>query len=262
MFILDLLYFTLSDLVTVPPQSNVTEKGLIESTESGLTTSPTNEHSTTDTDVTWTMSTGTELPHNLNSSDVITAGENVTSHTGYTQTSVTSPPATHTDPYHFNNSSDQEINPTRTLNTSPFSDQSVASNLSTSDGSTVFRPTEEMRNESVLHTVRPDVNASTSPEESSTLGSVTENSDNPDATPTLSAGNMVAIEEEEEGNDYFTVDICWQIPPSHEYIVSMIESVAKLRKRKKYYDQQCIIICVSLSETLDQDPFVGLKLTI
>lgn len=177
------------------------------------------------------MSTGTELTDNLNSSDVITAGENVTSQTGYTQTSVTSPPSTHTDPYHFNNSSDQEINPTHTLNTSPFSDQSVASNLSTSYGSTVFRPTEEMRNESMLHTVQPDVNASTSPEESSTLGSVTENSDNPDATPNLSAGNMAATEE--EGNNYFTVDLCWQIPPFHEYIVSMIESVAILWKRKK-----------------------------
>ncbi|XP_070774005.1 T-cell surface protein tactile [Enoplosus armatus] len=179
-FIVTVLTATTSlgtDLVTVTPQSNVTEEGLIRSTDSSLTTSPTTGLSTTDTNVTWTTSTDTDVTDDPNISNV-TAGERIPSFINYTQISITSSPATHTDPYHSNNSSDQEINPTNTLNTSTFSDQSATSNLSTtlSYGSEVFRSTQETRNGST--------------------GSITENSDNPGTIPT---GNTMTENNDTDG---------------------------------------------------------------
>ncbi|XP_044079244.1 T-cell surface protein tactile [Siniperca chuatsi] len=177
-FIVTVLTATTSlrtDPVTVSPQSSGTEEGLIGSTDISLTTSPTTGLSTVNTNVTWTMSTGTDVTDDPNLSNVtVTAGERITSFTNYTHISITSSPATHTDPYHLNNSSDQEINKTHSLNTSTFSDQSVASNLSTtlSYGSKVFRSTQEMGNVS--------------------MRSITENSDNPGA-----AGNTTDIENKD-----------------------------------------------------------------
>ncbi len=171
MFIVDFLALLLSDLVTVSPQLNVTEEGLID-----VTTSPT-------TNIPWTTSMGTDVTdESPNPTDVtITAGERTTSFTNHTHTSVTSPPATHTDPYHFN-SSYEAINPTHSLNTSTFSDQSVASNLSTtlSHDSTLFRSTQETR-------IEP-------------TGTIM---DNPGAT-NLTTGNT---KKESKGNNYyFTVN--------------------------------------------------------
>lgn len=187
----------------MPRHSNVTEKSLIESTDSRHTTLPTTEHSTIDANVISTMSTGSDVTDNPNPSKVITTpGVNVTSSVNYTQTRVTSSPATHTDPYHITVSTDPEINSTHTSNTSSFADQSVASDLPISSGSTVFASTEERRNESMLHSVHPEVKPSTSPEETSILAGVMENSDSPGLTSTLSDVNMNVIEE--EGNDYFT----------------------------------------------------------
>lgn len=54
----------------------------------------------------------------------------------------------------------------------------------------------------MLHSVHPEVKPSTSPEETSILAGVMENSDSPGLTSTLSDVNMNVIEE--EGNDYFT----------------------------------------------------------
>lgn len=171
MFIVDFLALLLSDLVTVSPQSHVTEEGLID-----LTATPTTGLSTTDTSVTWTTSMGTDVTDDSPnpSSVTITAGERTTSFANPTHISVTSSPATHSDPHHLNSSHHQEINPTHSLNTSTFSDQSVVSNLSTTLGhdSAVFR------NES--------------------MGSITENSDNRGAT-TLSTGNS---KKENKGNNY------------------------------------------------------------
>ncbi|XP_045895241.1 uncharacterized protein si:ch1073-15f19.2 isoform X2 [Micropterus dolomieu] len=154
-----------TDLVTVLPQSNATVQGLIRSTGRGHTTSPTTGLSTTDTNVTWTMSTGIDVTEDPNpSKSTITAAQRLT------HTSVTSPPASYTDLYHSNNTSDLEINPTHSLNTSTFSDQSVTSNLSTtlSYNSKVFRSTQEIRNQS--------------------MGTIVENSDSPGATQTLTTG--------------------------------------------------------------------------
>lgn len=178
---------SVTDLVTQSAPSNVTEEGLIDSTYSGPTTSPASGHSTTDTSVTWSVGTdGTDV--NRNPSNVTTTpGE----HANATHISDTITSATHTDSNHFNTSTDQEVNPTHASNTSTFSDQSVASDPSTtpSYGRTKFRSTQEMRNESMPHTVHAQFNSSASPEDSSTVGNITENSNNPDATPTLSIRN-------------------------------------------------------------------------
>lgn len=176
---------------------------LTKSANSSSTTSTTNEHSTTDTEVTWTMSTAvTDTPSP--SYVRITTGDNVSSYTNDTQTSVTSSPAPHSDPYHLDNS-DKGVTATHTFSTSPFSDQTVASNLATSYGYTESRSTEEVRNESMPHTEQPEVNPSTSLEENSTMGYVTENSDSPDSTPILSTRNIVVSKEKGKhcGNSRF-----------------------------------------------------------
>ncbi|XP_054482171.1 nectin-2 [Anoplopoma fimbria] len=73
-FIITVLTATTSlrtDLATMPPQSNVTEEGLIEPEDSGFTTSPTTGPSTTDSSVTWTTNMSTDVTDdNLNSRNV------------------------------------------------------------------------------------------------------------------------------------------------------------------------------------------------
>lgn len=159
----------LSDLMTAPPQSNVTEDGLI--------TSLTTRRPNIDGNVTWTMNMSTDITDDPNSRNV-TDGAHMTHLTDYTHISVTSSPVTHTDSYHFNSSTDQEINSTHNPNTSTFSDQSVASNPTTtlSNGNKVFRSTQETKNESM--------------------------GGNPVATPTPNTGNTTVVIED-GGNNYF-----------------------------------------------------------
>ncbi|XP_078122075.1 uncharacterized protein LOC144527724 isoform X2 [Sander vitreus] len=173
-FIITVLTATTSlrtDLVTVPSQSNVTAEGLIESADSSFTTTPTTGLSTIDSNATWTMSMGTAVSDDNPNSRNVTDGEHMTSLTNSTHISVTSSPATHTDPYHFNNSTDQQINPTHNLNTTK---GSVANSLDTtlSYDNKVFRSTQDARNESM--------------------------GGNPGATPTLGTVNtMTPIEDED-----------------------------------------------------------------
>ncbi|XP_033955323.1 nectin-3 isoform X1 [Pseudochaenichthys georgianus] len=152
-----------TDLMTAPPQSNVTEEGLI--------TSPTTRRPNIDGNVTWTMNMSTDITDDPNSRNV-TDGAHMTHLTDYTHISVTSSPVTHTDSYHFNSSTDQEINSTHNPNTSTFSDQSVASNPTTtlSNGNKVFRSTQETKNESM--------------------------GGNPVATPTPNTGNTTVVIED------------------------------------------------------------------
>ncbi|XP_023257383.1 T-cell surface protein tactile-like [Seriola lalandi dorsalis] len=146
-----------TDLSTASPQP-VTEGGLIEPAESSFTTYPTTGLSTTDTDVTWSTSTGTDAtddnprPGNV----TITAGENITSFINDTHVSVTSSPATptHTEPFRFLNATTLRY------------------------GSTVFASTQEM----AIDEVTKESNGT---EESSTTGNITENYD---VTPRLSTG--------------------------------------------------------------------------
>lgn len=140
-FIITVQTATTTDLVTVPPQSNATEEDFINSTDSGLTTSPTTGLLTTDTSVTWAMSMSTDVTEDNLTPSNVTAEERTTSSTNSTRSSVTPSPVTHTDPYRFNSSTDQEINTAHYFST--YSEQ----------------PTQEMRNESMG--VNPD--ATTAP---------------------------------------------------------------------------------------------------
>lgn len=155
--------------------------------KSADTTSPTTDHSTIYTAATWTRSMTTDVT-NLNHT-MITTGKSVTSYTDYTETSVKSSSVTSADPKHFSNSSNQDISPTPYLN--PFSDQPVAGNRSEHYDGIAFNTTEEMRNDSMLRTVQPEVNLPTRAEEFSSLAS-----DNPDGTLVLNTGNVVTINNE------------------------------------------------------------------
>ncbi|XP_073335653.1 nectin-3-like protein [Pagrus major] len=65
----------------------------------------------------------------------------------------------------------------------------------TSLNTVAARSTWEMTTESMQHTVHPEVTTSTFPENTSTLGSIMDNSDKPGATPTLTTGNTPDIED-------------------------------------------------------------------
>uniref|UniRef100_UPI0037E7AA02 uncharacterized protein isoform X2 n=1 Tax=Semicossyphus pulcher TaxID=241346 RepID=UPI0037E7AA02 len=148
-----------TDPVTLSPQSTVTETGLVQTTDSQLTTTQTSGLSTIHTTVTTSDITDNPTPSNV-----------TTSFTDGTQISVTPTP----DPHHLNNSTYQAIN------TSTLSDQSVSANLSStlSHGSTVFRSTQETTNES--------------------RGGVTESTGYPDLTPS-GTKTMVAKDEDIDG---------------------------------------------------------------
>lgn len=178
MLTVDLRVLLLLDFTTVLPQTYVTEEDLTEPTSS-LTTSLTTGLSTTDTNVTWTMSSGTSVTDdNPNLSNVtITHGEHATSGTNYTHQSVTSSPATHTDPDHLLNST--------TLSYS----------------STVFRSTQEgdrTKNESTPQTANPEDIISVRPQESGTLGNITQKYEIPGTNSTLRTGSGVVA----KGNNY------------------------------------------------------------
>ncbi|XP_026185220.1 T-cell surface protein tactile isoform X2 [Mastacembelus armatus] len=113
-----------TDLVTVSPQSNVTEEASIDSSDSSFTTARSPGLSTTGTSVTWTMSIGSN--DSQSPSNVKIRTEFVNPSANYTDANVTSSPATHADPHLLLNST--------TL----------------SYGSTVFRAAQE-----TLHTVTP-----------------------------------------------------------------------------------------------------------
>nr|XP_020495545.1 T-cell surface protein tactile-like isoform X3 [Labrus bergylta] len=144
-FIITVLTETTSsstDLVTLSPQSNGTETGLIQTKDSNLTTSATTGLPTVNNTLPWTMRDLTF--NNSHPTNVSTPFINDT------HVSVTSTP----DPHHFSNSSYQELNQTDSLNAST----SVARDLSTtvSYGSTLFGSTQENRNESMWGTGHPD----------------------------------------------------------------------------------------------------------
>ncbi|KAF3840776.1 hypothetical protein F7725_006638 [Dissostichus mawsoni] len=118
------------------------------------------------------MNMSTDVTDDDPNSRNVTDGAHMTHLTDYTPISVTSSPVTHTDSYHFNSSTDQEINGTHNPNTSTFSDQSVPSNPATtlSNGNKVFRSTQETKNESM--------------------------GGNPVATPTPNTGNTTVVIED------------------------------------------------------------------
>lgn len=156
----------LSDLVTVPPPFNVTETGVNKSADSSHTTSHTTELSTTDTSVAWITGVGTS----------VTNPGNVTITASFTTDSVTSSPATHTDPNNFHIST-------------------------VSYGSTVLSS----------DTARNDIRS----EESSTLGNSPPNSAKPGVTPTLSAGNATVATANGNNYLIYNglIEQCWKMLP-------------------------------------------------
>nr|XP_046267283.1 T-cell surface protein tactile [Scatophagus argus] len=173
------------DPVPVTPQSDVNVNGLTKSTDSSLTTPPSSGLSTTDNSATWTTRMGTDVTDDSpNPSDLTaTAGQNMTSYINRKHISITPSSTTHTDPRHFNSSSDPS--------------QSVPRSLSTTLRNSVFRSTPDTTDEPTLHAVHPEINSSASPEDSSPKGEFTENSDNPGAAPTLNTGHTVTVKVEE-----------------------------------------------------------------
>ncbi|XP_072231320.1 uncharacterized protein [Leuresthes tenuis] len=168
-FIISVLTATTS-LRTDP--ATVSTQGPTESAHGSLTTSLTTGLTT---DVNWTV--------RPNASDVaVTDAEHLTSSTVSPPISVPSSPATHSDTYH-----------------------SLSSTASSSDVTAVFRSTQKMsgdetRNESKTHTLQPEDIFSVSTEESSTVGSISQNSEHPDALPTGTVRTTVFVTKD-KGNE-------------------------------------------------------------
>ncbi|KAM4546053.1 uncharacterized protein PAE49_018480 [Odontesthes bonariensis] len=163
-FIISVLTATTSlraDPATVSPQAPT------ESAHSSFTTSLTTGLAT---DVNWTA--------RPNASDVaVTDAGHLTSSTVLPTISVPSSPATHSDTYH-----------------------SLSSTASSTDVTAVFKSTPKMsrnetRNESKIHTMQPEDIFSVSTEESSTVGSISQNSEHPDALPTGTVRTTVFVTE-------------------------------------------------------------------
>lgn len=159
--------------ISMPDLETVTPQGSTESADSSLTTSPNTGSST---HVNWTTSISTSNPNT--SSATIPPAEHETSFTNSTHTSVTSSPATVSDT------------------------RQILNSTTSSYGSTAFRPTQEMasdetRNGSTVHTLHPEI-FSIRPQESSTSGNISEKSESPDATPTLSAGTTMPVTENKD----------------------------------------------------------------
>uniref|UniRef100_UPI003AADC5BF uncharacterized protein isoform X1 n=1 Tax=Centroberyx gerrardi TaxID=166262 RepID=UPI003AADC5BF len=237
-------------LTTVSPQSNVTEEGLIQTmipADIGHTTSPSSGSPSTDTSVTWTMGSSTNVttkePHNVTTA----TGKHTASlgtfpfFTNRVNISVTSPPATRSQPDRFHNSTDvtvtmtetvrQEINPTSNLNTTPITDESMPSNLSTAQSElslwTVSNQTtlSDETSKSVPPTMNPEDRPLTRAEETSTLGNTEMNPENAGAPSTLSTGDdMGASVEKEAGARSYLVLIIFPI-------LALIALVAILYRR-------------------------------
>ncbi|XP_071392648.1 T-cell surface protein tactile isoform X2 [Centroberyx affinis] len=251
-FILTVLTATTSlgtGLTTVSPQTNVTEEGLIQTmipADIGHTTSPSSGSPSTDTNVTWTMGSSTKVttkePHNVTTA----TGKHTTSlgtfpfFTNRVNISVTSPPATRSQPDRFHNSTDvtvtmtetvrQDINPTSNLNTTPITDESMPSNLSTAQFElplwTVSNQTtlSDETSKSVPPTMNPEDRPLTRAEEASTLGNTEMNPENAGAPLTVSAGDDMGASVEKAGARSYLVLIIFPI-------LALIALVAILYRR-------------------------------
>ncbi|XP_069577249.1 T-cell surface protein tactile [Brachyistius frenatus] len=127
--------------------------------------------------LTATTSLRTVSPQGLTESADISHTTSLTSSINSTHISVTSSPATHSDTNHSINST------------------------TSSHARTVFRSTQEVasderRNES--NTVYPEDIFSTRLKESSTVGNMSENTENSDATPTVSTGRTAVVTEDKD----------------------------------------------------------------
>lgn len=162
----------------LPDVATGTEKGFPESTNSIRTTPLTTQHSTVVTRTTHVSTDATDGPNT--SRGIVTAGGNATSYTNETQSRVTPAPATSPDLFSFSNHRGTRT----TLNA--FSDQSPVSDATTSHRGSASASTREPRDDASPRTVQPEVTPTTSLEESSTLGNITDHPGNTSAPITLS----------------------------------------------------------------------------
>ncbi|XP_030009130.1 CD226 antigen [Sphaeramia orbicularis] len=131
----------------------------------------------------------------------ITTGEQTISVTNHTQSSPTSFPITYTEPHHSQNVTYPAISTTHITNTTLISNQSATTDISASFiyGSTVYSTAQQMTDNetrSTVNTVHPEDSSLTTSKELSTLGN---NTENPDATPTLRAGNTTDVNKDDPG---------------------------------------------------------------
>lgn len=159
------------------------EKGFPESTTSIRTTSLTTQQSTVVIRTTDVSTDATDGPNT--SRDIVTAGGNATCYTNETQSRVTPAPATSPDLF----SSSNHRGTRTTLNA--FSDQSAASDASTSHGGSASASTRETRDDASPRSVQPEVKPTTGLGENSTLGNITAHPGNTSAPTALSSGDRV-----------------------------------------------------------------------
>lgn len=117
---------------------------------------------------------------------IVTVSENATSYTNEIQSRVTPAPAT--SPDLFSSSNHQG---TRTT-FNAFSDQTPASDASTSHGGSASASTREARNDASPQTVQPEEKPTMSLVESSTLGNITDRPSNTAASTALGTGDGVS----------------------------------------------------------------------
>lgn len=172
-------------LPDVPPG---TEKVFTEPTDSILTTSLANQHSAAVTRTTAAPSDATDGPNT--SRGLLTAGTNATSYTNDTQSRVTSAPATSPDLFSPSNHQGMRTS----LNVSPDASTRPTDSASISTRETRDNALQRTRHPAVTPSTVGQGRYSTSLEESSTLGSVTDHLGNTHA-PTAGSTGVSIINE-------------------------------------------------------------------
>lgn len=164
----------------LPDVAAGTEKGFPEPTSSRRTTSLTTQRSTVATQTTDVPTDATDGPKT--SRGIVTAGGNTSPHTNEAQSKVTSGPATSPD---LLGSSTHQGTRT-TLNA--FSDQSPASDASTSHGGSASASTTVAGEDASTQTMQPEVEPTTRLEKLSTVGNITDHPGNTSASTAPSTG--------------------------------------------------------------------------
>lgn len=165
----------------LPDVAAGTEKGFPEPTSSRRTTSVTAQRSTVATQTTDVPADATDGPKT--SRGIVTAGGTTSPRTNEAQSKVTPGPAT--SPALLASSTHRG---TRTT-LSAFSDQSTASDASTSHGGSASASTTEAREDASPRTVQPEAELTTRLEKPSTVGNITDHPGNTSASTAPGTGD-------------------------------------------------------------------------
>lgn len=165
----------------LPDVATGTEKGFPEPTSSRRTTSLTTQPSTVATQTTDVPTDATDGPKT--SRGIVTAGGNTSPLTNDSQSKVTSGPTT--SPDLLGSTTHQETR--TTLNT--FSDQSPASDASTSHGGSASASTTVAREDASTQTAQPEVEPTMRLEKASTVGNIIDHPGNTSASTAPSTGD-------------------------------------------------------------------------